>query len=424
MTIRQDNYSRIPGSYLRLLLVTAICTVLLVLLINRLIDPIGLYEGPSIEGVNANKPAFEKHLRLGKAEAVRRSRASTVVLGTSRTEFGVDPEHPGYRVRPVYNLGLSASNIYESYRFLMHAHTINPLTEVVLSLNFHMFNSFHREPLNLDTLGLEVSSNGVRENNHWIDNVLKLGTVDMLFSSIETVRKQSESAHYLPNGMREATNIAVNIKNEGGHRGAFQKNEMSYFNGIYKNFTFAHNRRDMLDYFSLLLKFVHQNQIVLHIYIHPSHARQLETKAATGLWPLYEEWKRHLVQINEIEAQRLGKPPFPLWDFSGYNSLTTEPVPSMGDTQTQMQWYWESSHYKKELGDLVLDRIFNHKEPGRNLPADFGFRLTSGNIEPHLERVRADRKRWRASFPEDVSEIEGLKLREGLNNPAQARVDG
>lgn len=112
-----------------------------------------------------------------------------------------------------------------------------------------------------------------------------------------------------------------------------------------------------------------------------------------------------MVKVNEEEAALAGKAPFPLWDFSGFNSLTTEEVPALGDTETRMKWYWESSHYKKELGDLVLDRVLDYSSPNRKVPADFGVLLDSKMLEAHLNQVRIDRDVWRKSHPEDVKEI-------------------
>jgi hypothetical protein len=78
----------------------------------------------------------------------------------------------------------------------------------------------------------------------------------------------------------------------------------------------------------------------------------------------------------------LDRRPIPLGDFSGYNSMTTEPVPPSGDTTSRMKWYWESSHYRKELGDLVLDRLLEYEGTGRAIPVDFGILLTRDNLVP------------------------------------------
>ena len=115
-----------------------------------------------------------------------------------------------------------------------------------------------------------------------------------------------------------------------------------------------------------------------------------------------------MVEINEEEAANVGLKPFALWDFSGYNSITKEALPSLADKQTRMLWHWDSSHYKKETGDLVLDRVFGLQQPGRSVPQDFGVMLSSPNIEAHLAAIRDARAEYRRMRPDDVREIEEL----------------
>ena len=79
------------------------------------------------------------------------------------------------------------------------------------------------------------------------------------------------------------------------------------------------------------------------------------------------------------------------------------------DPKARMKWYWDSSHYKKELGDIVLDRMFDGNFSGGGDCPDFGVKLTSQNIDAHLSKLRTDRAKWRASNPVDVAEIDALK---------------
>jgi hypothetical protein len=152
----------------------------------------------------------------------------------------------------------------------------------------------------------------------------------------------------------------------------------------------------------------YQRTLDVRLFISPSHARNWEVIAAAGLWSKFEEWKRLLIAINETEAAKAGKPEYPIWDFSGYNSITTEQVPLKGDTTTLMRWYWESSHYKKETGDLVLDRVFGLSISGMPLPDDFGVSIDSRNIDRHLQDIRAGRMRYRATHADEVAEIEAV----------------
>ncbi len=73
-----------------------------------------------------------------------------------------------------------------------------------------------------------------------------------------------------------------------------------------------------------------------------------------------------------------------------------------------MNWFWEATHFKKELGDLVLDRIWEHQKPGRIVDPGFGILISSRNIETHLKQIRSDRQVWRKLFPKDVQEIEKM----------------
>ena len=73
-----------------------------------------------------------------------------------------------------------------------------------------------------------------------------------------------------------------------------------------------------------------------------------------------------------------------------------------------MGFYWDSSHFKDVVGDLVLDRLFGLSHPRRTVPPDFGVRLTPATIEPALARLRADQLAYRLSHPQDAMWIRSL----------------
>jgi len=150
-----------------------------------------------------------------------------------------------------------------------------------------------------------------------------------------------------------------------------------------------------------LFAFAHAQNIGLTLVIAPSHARQLETIAGAGLWSEFEAWKRMLVSIDAEEARTAGRPALAIWDFSGYNEVTTEPFPALDDRRA-MRWYYDSSHATPAAGNRVLDRLSGKEDPS------FGVMLTAANIESHLAETRAARARWRESNPRDSAESELL----------------
>ena len=92
------------------------------------------------------------------------------------------------------------------------------------------------------------------------------------------------------------------------------------------------------------------------------------------MWSDFENWKREIVAIT------------PVWDFSGYNSITTEPVAK------GMKNYLDSSHYSSEVGNLILNRLFNYQE--ETVTADFGILITQENIQSHLDLILVEQTSW------------------------------
>jgi hypothetical protein len=174
----------------------------------------------------------------------------------------------------------------------------------------------------------------------------------------------------------------------------------------YGGFVYAPDRLDLL---RELIAACRADDIALYIFIAPTHARDLESLRILGLYPLFEQWKRDVTRIiTEDAAQHPDKQPLQLWDFTGYTSLTIEDVPTANERGKQMQWFWESSHFKKELGDLVLNRLFRLHNATPTAPEDFGVLLSVDMIEAHLAHIREQQKRYRETHAPEVTEVEYL----------------
>jgi len=385
-----------PKYYMKELLILIVIFVISSASFNWIMNPYGIFNGPEIENINKLKPEFFTHLRLAKAWAVYKQKPDGIILGTSRSEFGLDPNHPGWNVKSVYNLGLSGANMYEVLRYFQHAHTIKPQKQVILGVDFFMFNIFASNHGDFDESNLAMSPKFSSANKFF-----NLISIDTIWSSIKTLLKQTEvKFSYLSNGKIHSTNYIITVSQQGGHRQLFlliEEEHMNntWFNKPQKQYSFVHPKtgESTLKYFSCFLEIAYRDNVDLRIFISPSHARLWEALYSVGLWPQFEQWKRQMVRINAEQAKKYGKTPFPLWDFSGYNSFTTEEVPPLGDTNTEMKWYWEASHYKKTLGDLVLDRIFGE----RLIANDFGKLLESKNIEQQLAKIRTEQQDYRVS---------------------------
>jgi hypothetical protein len=383
---------------------------------NLLIDPFDIYDMPRIKGFNADKTQVATHLRLTKAYAVRAIRPQGIVLGSSRAERGLDPDHPGWsgNVKPVYNLAFAAANIYEIMRYLQHAHCISPLKQIVIGLDFFTFNANTENKSDF----LEERLCKEKEYEHVsvivhdkIQTILSADAVKASISTIKGANRGEEAKLYLSNG-QVYWDYGKEKTKKIGCRNAFLESDRIYLNN-YKFNLYDNSGRSTLRYLAEIVRLARRDNIDLRLFISPDHARMLEAMKLAGLWPQYEEWKRALVALLEADASaNVGKEPFLLWDFSGYNSITVEAVPEPSDLQSSMRFYWESSHYKKEAGDLILNRIFGKEMLKEN---DFGVVVSTRNIEQHLWSIRLKQKEYERTHPEDMAELIKLHKTSKLN---------
>jgi hypothetical protein len=384
-----------------------------------------MYRLVDVEGFNAYKPAVDHRVRLVKAYDVRHIRPQAIILGTSRSHMGLRPSHDGWDrlAKPVYNLAFDGATTKEMYHYLLHAYAVRPLRQVVLGLDtYHATRAPAAARLDFDAQLLD-SPGGLSLPSLVRADLKVLATVDTLRASLATVQSQRgrqpqwfaqdgqrlgdvffhrAGEHFEQLGPRgyfeQIDRLEVQFKREG-QRAAFSRDPARAAQPT------TGGSDTSLDYIRRIVAFCRAAGVDLRIFIAPEHAHQLEITAAIGEWATVENAKRALVELlAEDAARHPDAAPIPLWDFSGYTSVTTEMLPKPG-SRAEMRFYWDSSHFKEITGDFVLDRLFGLSHPQRAVPPDFGVQLTAATIESALARLRADQRAYRRRHPDDVAWI-------------------
>ena len=393
----------------------------LLALFNFIVDPYGIFNSVHVKGVNYPKSVAQNHEKMVKAYLVSEIRPRAVALGTSRVGFGIDPgssrwDGPG----PRFNLSLADGDVYVTRRFLEHAIAINPPKQVVIGLDFFAFNAKRKTAHDYSENLLAV--NGVGKNNAdyksniILSSVMTYSTLKNALKALKTSRQDRIQVINSETGMRQFAMHGDIYQNDE----LFELPEMDYLDNAYtafqghagfyigekyligdkKEYSFedALSGNSALDEFLKIVQLSKANDIALYAFISPTHAWHMEEIRSIGLWPLFEQWKRELVNIMEQEYEGSR---YHLYDFSGYNSITSLDVP-----EGRMREYKDSSHYLPVVGDLVLSRLFGRNSEG--VPEEFGRRLTGGNLESVLGLIRKEQSGYHRSHSDDVREIERI----------------
>ncbi len=348
---------------------------LLVLGLNWFINPYGVTNSPKIKGLNWYKPAIKDNIRLYKAVDLTRQNAKTILLGSSRIINGINPDSTVLKAyQPVYNLGIVGGNIYEQRRYLEYAITNQPNLEmVILGIDLWTIADFYKGKHDFSEDRLNRKGLNLTDffQTNYSFNALAKGK-DTIFDNINNQKRPSYINEkglivvvhkYLPDG----------IFNQW-LPGQVNKEE-------YKISQLA------LDNLKLIKEICQENNIKLIPFITPPHASQVEAIHIAGFGNVVEQMKREIVKI------------IPVWNFYGYNSITTESI----DRVTN---YWDSSHYNIEVGDLILNLILGYQE--QTVPSDFGTMITPDNIESEIAKMRVNRERWRQQDTKTIEYLQNL----------------
>lgn len=322
--------------------------------------------------------------RVFKSVSLAQQPAQTVLLGNSLVDLGFANTGNG-----VHNLAIFGQTLHETHRLMQQLVQHSPPQRVWLGLDFYAFNALAPVPSDFTEANFVAS-------RPW-----------QLAFSISTGADAWKKLRH--NGMGECCDAqgfrALPATPIADYPRAFANNERVYLMEKYLPFPacrFAYqrgNEANTLDEFRDILQLAQQHHIELVLFIPPSHALQWETLAVAGLWSDWENWKRQLFMLNQRVAQQSGRAAFALWDFSGYHTINTEPVPPAG-SGAQMTGYTDSAHFSPAVGAQLLARL-----QGAETPVDFGVPLTTDNINSHLSTLRQAQQHYRAAHPHELAAL-------------------
>ena len=416
--------------YLFLLFCFTLISLALLTAFNAVVDPFRMLDNPHSPAFHLQKEAVHTRVRLLKAYEIRRLRPDSILLGSSRCHLGFRPSNKSWSslANKPYNAAFDGATTKEMYYYLLHAYAIKPLKLVLVGLDtYHPTGApgFTRPDFSARVMA-RPSLGVLNKPKLLLEDLRIMSSWDALLHSCQVlVSDRIKEKQWLAADGQRLGEVFFRRKGE-----SFQKNGPRYYfdeidrqevgyklewkipkpepKKVYPPREARKDSVSSLGYIEKIILFCREKGIPLVLFFTPSHAHQLEISLAAGEWPSIEKAKRDLVALLQRDAQAdRDTRPFLLYDFSTYSSVTMESVPPLGSKQ-EMQFYWDSSHFKENVGDMVLGRILGDAAPEKSVPGDFGAIISLRNIEAHLEAIRNQHGAYAKSWPRDVSWIQGL----------------
>ncbi len=352
----------------KILLVLTLIIIIFVSTLNYVVDPYSIYK----TNFFPNKPKEFEYMRLVKAINVEKIKPSSIVLGTSRAEMAINPDHE-YFIKPSYNLANAGSTMYETKYYLKQTIEQGNLEKVILVADWIMFN-------NMDT-------KKVADFETYFDNrnIYKyLLNYKVLEDSIFTIKNHNIQSYHKINGQMTDSHAEMVLIANGGQYKTMLKEEKDYYKKYFYGNKYRDTHKNSFEDLKEILELCYKNNVELDIVFGPSHIRQWEAFDYYKDMETFYKWKKDVVLFVEKIAKNQNKEPFRIMDFAVYHDLTAEKV--LQEKDYRMKYHIENSHYTETLGNIVLDRLI-----GISQYKDFGIELNSQNIDNHIKKLREDR---------------------------------
>jgi hypothetical protein len=403
-------------TYLKVYAIVFIIGFILSGIFNYIVDYENIFRVISIRGFNHEKPLiYDDSLRRVKSLDIEQGNYDTILLGSSRVLMGLDPTHSSLGDRNTYNLGFPLTNIYELEKIYKFSRNKLELKTVILGLDLELFSG-------LNQVMVDFNKSRFAKQNMILANPDNLFAQYTFRYSLYTIEFNLEG--YIAN---RYTNLGLKNPESSDltQREKFDRvlaNQFFVDSRFYPNFSYDFKQIKLVQ---KIIEDCRQHHIKLYLFIPPVHARQLEAMRVMGLWSDFEQWKRDLVNLLYEDRQKYSlREPIKLWDFSGYNQFTTEPIPPAGSDR-EMKWYVESSHYTTNLGDLVLDKLLNASTANEAILENFGVAIDRQNIDSHLQSIQLGHQQYIQNYPDEVAAVEQLaRETQNLRNDNRSKSEG
>lgn len=360
--------------------------------LNVVVDPFGAFGFTWLPADCRNGET-----RTARGELLRRFAGETVLLGTSRTRIGYDGRRDCIPGGPACNLGLDGTHIEELALVVEQVAEHPHVRRVVLSLDLHLFSG---EWLPNSDFRCSRFNRQRSACEHWCDLLWNGRTVE---ASLRAVRR----ALHGDGPTHDAFGFAVGAEKRFGRTTADVRCRAALTQFFGPQGLLSHVAVPDRSWAALrrIIAVCRERGIELTLVIDPVHALLLEGLHTCGDGRAYLHWKTELTRIAEAAG-------VPLWDFTGYSVYTTQPLPTAA-SDPPGHWFWEPSHFRKELGDLVLERLFNGP---RGDPA-FGVRLTTSHLAGQLAQTARQRREWRSRAAEELQLLREVRETRGVEDP-------
>lgn len=385
-------------AYFRYLIGSFLLALFVVGSVSYLFDPLGYFRIHNTRSDSLIGDRVWGDERTIKVLSLSGLRPDSLLLGTSRVMLGFDLNDPDMQqyLGNAYNLGLPGCKVDEIEKLIRYAFEFHVPNNIIIGLDLGEFVVAS----SVSMPGFMIHGMTYRERA--FNMLRRLSFALWSEDALVGIARMGFKAH---SGYLNGTGNNVNsetLRNRGAMLQSRRLEKMTAEHLLQNNDQDLYQKS--MDTLFQTLKYACANNVRVELFVTPLHIRQLLLLKTTGFQEQFYAWKRGLT--NMVEQLKDNRCNIGLVDFSGISKYTTNKLPPAGDLVTSPQWYWESSHFKVSLGNLMVRRMWNDVD----VEHDFGVSLNNETIEHEITASREELIQYQKSNPQLAKELQDIVL--------------
>ena len=360
------------------------------------------------EGFNSRKVRLTHSQFEVRSRVAAHLNADAWIMGNSRAEMGFDPMHPAFAQNDLlaYNLAVPGGGGLLALKMAEALSTSQTPKRIILGVDFV---DFPVRPDAQEPPLAHYKPNGLEDTLWTLRTVFSArAAVDALKTL--TLQNDPYAAYLTQRGFNPIRDYVKETQLTGANAMFAQRSQESakvYANKPHSLVTTANGTS--LDWLALqaTLELAKPGTTRIDVIIYPYHAQIRWLFAQYGLSSLFNDWRERLVKSVHAQAAKSGAD-IRVWDFSGFTPYHCEAVPPSNDRETQLKWYWEGGHFKKELGDVVLNQLFAPDAATQATLPQVGRVITPDSLAAKVQQDQIDEARCRQDLPGLLAEVERI----------------
>lgn len=376
--------------YILFLVITTVLVLAVSAAFNWVMNPYNVFDPPVWKGINDRQPFLHSQERFYKACAVIRLQPQTVILGSSRADIGLSPQHPGWTQQPVYNLGVAGAPLEVMAKYFEHAVAVAPVKKALIMLDYASQEMPPEYRPAVRDRWLDHFQDGSRDSQAAARLHLALLSWGTTSTGIKTLFTKGCDNVQLPDGQLDNQDCWRRLQ-EKQHDSPRWNWETNFSLGLIP-FSGPLSVGRQWEHLQQIFDLAAKHDVEIIYVISPTHDLLWQRCIEEENMETVLAWRSELLEEAHKGSRRLGRPMPVIWDFALAEAASMSPSALMREMKSRpdntLPLYLERSHFTQRLGDRLLDRVLLDP-PGPDPTC--GVKLDLDLLPGHLARLR---QRW------------------------------